>query len=336
MLRSAAGRDETIIDAEGFAPILNLHSGENDTSIIEGFTFRNAGSDDAAVRCQFASPTITDCVFENNDGRYGALFLGSQFQSTVRGCDFVGNRGDLGGAVYANGSLGRFVDCRFEGNSADDGGAVYLTFYAETRFDSCAFIGNEAEHGGAVYSMNAESRFEDCTFWGNTSGGGAIYLNQSYNPPRFHRCSLVGNEGGALYLLAADAVVTNTVIAFDRTGPALTCLLGSPNVSHCYVHGNAGGDSLGAFGHDNRFVDPLLCGLGIGDVSLCENSECLPGANPWGERVGARSEGCGTCGSLVARTSWTTIKALFGPRDGTRSEVNASSGTRGRQAARRF
>ncbi|MBD3368723.1 MAG: hypothetical protein GF405_11220 [Candidatus Eisenbacteria bacterium] len=312
-LTSSAGPGATVLDAGGFAPIITLQGGEDTTSVISGLTFRNGGSDNAAVRCQHGSPQIRDCVFETNTGRYGALYLGSSFEATVRSCGFIGNEGDDGGAVHANGSLGRFVDCSFEGNSAvGKGGAVYLTFYAETRFDSCRFASNEAEAGGAVYSMNAESRFENCSFWGNVADdGSAVYLNQSYNPPEFRRCSFVSNDGGTLYSLAADAVVTNSILAFDRSGPALTCLLGEPFLSHCYVFGNAGGDSLSGFGSSNRFEDPLLCGIETGDLSLCANSACLPPANPWGETVGAFGAGCASCGSPVEALSWGGIKSLF-------------------------
>jgi len=268
------------------------------------------------VRCQYASPRITNCIFEGNDGRYGALYLGSMFTSTVRGCVFRGNGGDIGGAVYANGALGRFADCSFEGNAAGGGGAVYLTFRAETRFDSCSFVSNEAEDGGAVYSMNAESRFEACTFWGNAAErGAAVFLNRSDNPPEFHRCSLVANDGGAFYSLQADAVVTNTIVAFDRTGPVLTNLVGDPLFTHCFIFGNAGGDSLGGHGADNLFVDPLLCWVDIGDVTLCSNSECLEETNPWGEAVGARGQGCGSCLSPVQRTSWGVFKARYRTRE---------------------
>ena len=312
VLRSSHGAAVTVIDAGGFAPVLTLHSGEDSTSVIEGFTFRNGGSDDAALRCQFASPLIRDCVFESNSGRYGALYLGSMFTSSVEGCVFSSNTGDDGGAVYVNGAEGRFSSCRFEGNSAEKGGAAYLTFYAETSFDSCAFVSNTADDGGAVYSVNAESRFEACTFWDNEADhGAAIYLNESYNPPEFHRCSFVSNTGGTFYSLMAGAVVTNTIVAFDRSGPALTCLLGTPTFTHCYVFGNAGGDSLTGFGVDNRFVDPLICGIDTGDLELCANSECLAGANPWSEAVGALDKGCPTSGSAVERTSWGAIKTLF-------------------------
>jgi hypothetical protein len=313
VLRSSEGPGETTIDPGGASPVLTLLSDQDSTCVIEGFTFRNGGSDDAVINCQNASPIIRNCVFESNTGRYGAIRLGESFEARIEQCVFRNNSGDSGGALSVYGALGRVTGCVFEGNTAELGGAVYLTFYAETRFDSCAFISNAADDGGAVYSMNSESRFERCTFWGNEADrGAAVYLNESYNPPEFHECSLVANDGGAFYSLMADADVSNSVIAFDTSGPALTCLLGLPSFTHCYIFGNAAGDSLSGFGADNRFVDPLICGIGTGDLFLCADSECVVcPENPWGEHVGALGVGCPTCSSAVEPLSWGRLKALF-------------------------
>lgn len=315
-LVSSAGPSSTIIDCEGAGRAFYFHTGEDSTSVVEGFTVRNGVADyGGAIRCQTSSPTILDCVFESNEATQGGGSVHSNATSSpaILGSSFVGNTSRKGGARYLDGSAGIVRDCEFADNAAlDYGGAAYLTFIADARFEDCVFRGNTADKGGAIYSVSSESSFDGCTFLENEADVGAgAYLQMDYNPPEFIRCTFAANDGGGIYCQSASPIISCSIFAFDRSGQGVGCLLGSPTITRSFVYGNAAGDSLCGEHADNRFVDPRFCGVYEGDVALCANSPCLPAVNGWGEEVGALPAGCPDCDSAVWPASWGAIKALF-------------------------
>jgi len=321
-LVSSGGAASTVIDCEGLGCAFFFHTGEDSTSTIDGFTVRNGLADwGGAVRCQGASPTIQNCVFESNEASLGggAIHAESSSAPTVEDCVFAGNTSCSGGAIYHSGAAGAVQRCTFNGNTATErGGAAYLSFIAETTFRECVFQGNTAASGGgAVYSVNAESVFDGCTFVGNVAPtGGGAYVQANYTPPEFLRCTFADNEGGGLYSLQADPVISYCVFAFDRTEAGIVCAgSGVPEITHSFFFGNAGGDSLCGDHSDNVFEDPLFCDVFAGNVDYCSNSPCLVGANPWGEEVGSGSEGCPDCDSPVDMSTWGSVKWMYRPRE---------------------
>ncbi|MFH1501874.1 MAG: right-handed parallel beta-helix repeat-containing protein [Candidatus Eisenbacteria bacterium] len=317
-LESTGGAASTVIDCGGSYRGFYFHTGEDTTCVIEGFTVRNCDGDyGGAVRCQGASPTFRNCVFTSNEASSGGGVLHADSSSGPRleACVLTGNSANVfGGALYMEGSTGRVRNCSFDANTSGNwGGAVHLKSIAETTFEDCDFRGNTATWGGAVYSVDAESAFERCTFVANeATWGGGVYIQTSYNQPRFKRCTFVDNGGGTIYCMDGYPIITQSILALDRTRSAVSCVgIGEPEISHCYVFGNAGGDSLCGSHANNAFEDPLLCGVPLGDVGLCDNSPCLPGLNPWGEHIGALMDGCGACNSPVNYTSWGLLKASY-------------------------
>jgi hypothetical protein len=119
----------------------------------------------------------------------------------------------------------------------------------------------------------------------------------------------------------SDAVRVHYATSFTMTDCIIAGTVGGVAVhqenssgtefSHCVVFGNAEGDSLPAYHHDNLFVDPLFCDPSEDDYSHCSDSPCLPTVNVWGELVGAYGEGCGPCDTSVEGASWGWIKGLF-------------------------
>lgn len=317
-LLSTGGAASTVIDCEGITYGFFFHTGEDSTSAIDGFTIKNCSSDyGAAVRLQGASPSIRNCVFASNSAWSGggAIHANSTSDPRIESCTFTDNAAQFGGAAYMDGSYGSFRDCTFADNSAAGlGGAVFLRMIAETSFVACDFTGNSSDqYGGAIYSLDSESTFERCTFVANEAPfAGGAYLQSSYNPPQFTACSFVDNSGGGIGAKDADAVITRSIFAFDRSGTGIACTgIGTPVVTHSVVFGNVQGDSLCGTHSENMFVDPLLCEYSSGNVGLCSNSPCLPLQNPWGEQVGARTADCPECDSPVRPSSWATIKSTY-------------------------
>jgi len=318
MLESSDGALTTFIDGEASYRAFYFHSGEDTTCVVDGFTIMNCVGDyGGAVRLQNASPTFSSCIFEDNTATSagGALHASMNCAPRFEICSFNGNTSQRGGAVQMDGSAGLFWNCDFTDNAAAGGwgGALNLKNIAETRFESCDFSGNEANWGGALCSGDAESSFESCVFTANeATWGGGIYIQTNYNQPVFSNCTVVDNAGSGFWVIDADPVITRSIVAFDRTGAGIICTgMGEPEISHCYVFGNAGGDSLCGSYADNAFDDPRLCAFHLGNVDLCSNSDCLPSENPWGEHIGARPSGCPDCEAPVRPSSWSTIKGIY-------------------------
>jgi predicted outer membrane repeat protein len=249
------------------------------------------GKEIAVISEAGAESTIIDCGEQDRGFRFSS---GESSEATVRGFTIVNGRADMGGAIYVHGSSPTITDCVFSGNGAGGGG------------------------GGAIYCADGSSpTIRDCGFYENTSDdrGGAI--RSSFASPSILNCTLVYNGaplGGGVACNGSTFTIANSVVAFN-VGGAILCEggVGIPSISHSCIFANAGGDSLCGNYHDNLFVDPLFCGMAQGNLTLCENSPCLPSGspwgNPWGELIGAYGQGCGSCDSPVEISFYAVLSA---------------------------
>ena len=97
--------------------------------------------------------------------------------------------------------------------------------------------------------------------------------------------------------------ITRSIMAFSTDGGGIHCQ-GTPNPDmwHCCIYANTGGDSLCGTYHDNIFEHPLFCDSMTDDYTLHIDSPCLPPNNPFGEQIGALGLRCGT-GTSVGKES---------------------------------
>lgn len=171
------------------------------------------------------SPTLSDCVFENNVSRDagGAVQIGVGSSAILQNCEFRDNEtglvagGGRGGAIaVASGSDGVLIDhCRFERNWSDRlaattsaaGGAVFTR--SGIRLERCTFRDNfSGFNGGALYVRDGDLRGWGNLFYADSSGrdGGAIYHE---NGDGAHTATLIedcvagvntpGNGGGIYF-----------------------------------------------------------------------------------------------------------------------------------------
>lgn len=268
-----------------------------------------------------SSPLIVDTDFiENLAYGGGGIYSNNSSPQLVR-CDFTGNLVEdygVGGGVMLNNSDGAvFTDCGFWGNGVATcvGGAIRSDYSAITVTD-CVFVDNISGTGGGLRMSGANSTtVTGCTFIGNTgswSAAGAIQCLFDASPT-ITNCTIVGNGKHQVWCQGASPTLEYCILAFAPTGLAVLCDEGTetPSISHCFVFGNAEGDSLcGGNYHDNEYVNPLLCDWEMDDVTLCADSPCLPGAT-WPSLVGAQDAGCAACGTAVEEMSWGVIKAMY-------------------------
>jgi predicted outer membrane repeat protein len=159
VLRSENGPENCILDGEDtYWPVFFFNKGETAAAEVVGFTVRNGEFiSGGAVYCVSSSPTIKNCVFENNS---------------------VTN---YGGALYCRDGSPTFINCSFDRNSAKQGGAVCYSAGSPT-FINCVMTRNSAESGGAIFIQSSNGRLVHCTLFDNTAQvyGPGIYCNFSF------------------------------------------------------------------------------------------------------------------------------------------------------------
>lgn len=274
--RSTEGPDVTIIeafDATSTRFVFRFDSGESDATLIEGFTFQNA----------------------YHSGEGSALIIAGGSSPVITNCVFQHNTAYLdGGAVHVSGagSSPSFQGCVFRENSSlTAGGAVSVEDGASPAFNVCLFDLNDFPSGGY--------------------NGGAVYVSGA--SPVFENCTFVENDLSQLYAEnGSNLQVSLSIIAHGPAGPGVSVEDPSDaTLERCVVYANAGGNAVPCQHTDVLFEAPLFCDHEADDYTLCADSPCLPANNPWGSWVGARGQGCPTCGTAVEPASWGLIKSLY-------------------------
>jgi hypothetical protein len=182
------GPDGTIIDCESVGRGFVFHSGEDSTTVVQGFTIRNG---DATI---------------DTSGAYG----GVQYEG--------------GGVVVFGGSGPTFKDCRITECSAYYGGGMAVAANSSVRLESCRFTGSTAIEGGGLYLYpGSQGRAVGTGFSANQAGaykGGGL---ESEGSLTLDGCSCTGNTGGGAvgYLTASNSVFSG------NTGSGVVVLYGS-------------------------------------------------------------------------------------------------------------
>jgi len=248
-----------------------------------------------------AAPTFFQCRFEQNDGSYGgAVCNWTEASPTFMSCEFDGNTGYYGGgAVFGHDDHAVFDGCEFTFNEPSNGpGGASGGELSDASFSYCSFYMNEAQYGGAISCENQSAlTVESSTIVENVSN--------------------IGDGAGICVWDDSSVSIDQTIIAFNRSGQAVYCELGSSATVTCSdVSDNDGGDWVGCLAGQegaggNLHVNPLICEVPINFLYLCADSPCLPENNDCGERIGAYDEGCPACESPVEGQSWGAVKALY-------------------------
>lgn len=174
----------------------------------------------------------------------------------------------------------------FFGNSALEGGAIRFCFFygglPEPTVRWNAVFDNDAlTKGGGVSVWDADPVIENCTFDGNGAGeiGGGVYVGGDETPPK--ECTLL-----------------TSIVSNSTNGGGVACGSALLTTSRCDVWGNVGGDYINCEpGVQDMSLDPLFCDPVNRNLTLRDDSPCLPAGNPWGVLIGAY--GAGDCGTSV-------------------------------------
>ena len=252
---SVAGRDLptdiTILDG-----VATYQGGyvNNQEHTIDGFKFYNCdGTLGAGLQCYMTSGTVTvsNCIFDQNSGTTGGLYVSGGGTCDVDDCDFTDNDGTSnGGAFYFSSSSGTMDNCTFDGNSGTTGwgvGGITGSGHTLSMTDCDVTDNSTAAYNGADIggSSSATLNCVRVKIDGHTGGtiGGAIRCTGTNT--KFVNCVITNNSasyGGAMYLSGGTHTITNCTLADNTagTGGSIRNTGGaSTTLYNCIIVGNS-------------------------------------------------------------------------------------------------
>jgi hypothetical protein len=342
-ITSTLTRDPAVVFCGYMGRGFVCQSGETAATVLRGFEI--IYPDGGGIVCWNASPTIQDCVIEDGRASTGAgMNVEGASAPQIIDCAFLRNEAYGGGGGLRSsgaGSRPSVKGCLFQENVAEIGGGAISRYDACPTFEHCTFESNSAHYSGGLRFEAGSAMVTNCLFRENhaVSGGamgsgfystptlryvtcinntasmrGACFADGTYADIQY--CTFVGGaspNGGGMFCGEPFGTMElrNSIIAFSTEGAAVTCdAVGWPTITRCCVFGNAGGDVMCGNTFNNIFEDPLFCDLQGEDLTLQEDSPCLPANNPWGQLIGAHEQGCE--GPVpVEDASWGAIKAMY-------------------------
>ncbi len=205
-LRSESVPKNCIIDCENDGRGFNFHSGETNTSLLTGFAIINGDVTTytpfvgGGIRCDNASPTISNCVIMNNvaESSGGGISCLNNSSPAIFGCIIRRNYADAGGGVYCGMSSSPMIDgCYISDNSAETGGGIDVFYSSAPTIRNCSITGNTISYnGGGVDCYDATATLTNCTIAGNTSteGWGGGIMCHTLSSVTVVNCILWGNS----------------------------------------------------------------------------------------------------------------------------------------------
>jgi subtilisin family serine protease len=230
-VRSENGPDKCVIDCQQKDRAFHFHSGENENSVLDGFTITNGnpGKYGGGIRCTASSPTIKNCILVGNvASEYGGgMYNCYKSNPTIINCIFRGNSsestcvlGNGGGMCNVVNSSPILIDCQFISNIASySGGAMHNAENSSPTMRGCIFHDNSANwSGGAMYNLKDSSPvISQCTFlWNWAKDGGGAICNYYSSNPKVTNCIFSGNStqdnGGAVKSYDSSPTLANCTL----------------------------------------------------------------------------------------------------------------------------
>ena len=287
--------DLVIINAEGTAE--NPHQGfvfhryETPNSVLSGLTITGGYHEmGGGMYCgDYAQPTITNCVFQENSASLGGgLYIESS--PTLTNCTFIANSADAGGGIYNSGQQPEckpvISDCVFYDNTVShNGGAMYnLGRYSEPTIMRSEFIRNSVSGagGGAIRNnMGGSPTLINCLITDNSAAtfGGAI-RNSNSGATKLTNCTLSRNSAQSGRALACNPddsatqspgvfIITNCIF-WNGGDEIFNDDKSVVNVTYSNIQG---GSENGSWpGQGNIDVEPYFADPDNGDYHLASRS----------------------------------------------------------------
>ena len=272
-VQSENGPETTIIDCEGNGRGFYIHSGEQQDSVVSGFTVKNGKGQEGpdflyhggGIYCENSSPTIDNCIITENSSYYGngiSIWGGAP---TISNCTITGNylifTSGNGGGIFCHETSALITNCTITGNQA---GGIFCRGGSPT-VTKCTITGNSTtgtpSYGGGISSENSSILISDCLIKNNSAGhGGGISFRGG--SPTIIRSSIVDNNstqvisggggggggiycGSDLYFNPANSIITNCFINGNTAGHGggISSAVGSTTIINSTISGNSASQS---------------------------------------------------------------------------------------------
>lgn len=320
-LKGIFGPGPTIIDCQNVGRGVYLHSGEDTTALVTGFTIAGGNPSGTytyggGILCDEASAKFTNLVVTANQANYGGGMSWIDSSPILQDVYIISNTAyDFGGGIYCTrDSLGRFERVEVMDNVAGySGGGMYDTYSSHSFFD-VIFHGNAADYGGGMYIGRSAPVMTRALFQYNTAlRGGAMFIPYE-STCEISRSTIVNNSNtqagwGVIQSNDSEPLITQSIIAYNDGGLGVGCAGPKyPTIYHSLSYANAVGDSLCGTHYDNLFRDPFFCDEPNDDYTLADDSPCLPAYNPWAVHIG--KYGAGGCGLVGVDDGHSPVTSL--------------------------
>lgn len=269
VVRSADGWTQTTIDGMGQGSVVRFESGEDSTSVLEGFTIQGGNADfpgfvgGGGLLCRnSSSPVINECDINNN---------------------YAGVLG--GGVACRDSSAPSIVECIIRNNSGGGshfgigGGGIACFGHSHLTLVNCRVERNEAVgvwggFGGAILCDNSFMDLVNCTVTQNTGFSQGGIRCQGNSELNIYKCTIASNWPIGLVLLdSSRGTLTNSIVWTNTEGGLRVGYDASINIRYCDIQ------EMWA-GIGNISVDPLFVDSENGDFHLQCKSPCIDAGDP--------------------------------------------------------
>ena len=278
-VRSENGPNTCIIDCQQQGNGFYFHRGEDQNSVLDGFTITNGldmVDEGGGIGCYESSPTIKNCGIIGNRaqglGDGGGILL-TRSNAKIMNCLITYNIASYGGGIYCSGNP-TIVNCLINSNAAfDRGGGIAYTESNGLTLDNCTFSNNSSQLGGGGFFADrySTSTLINCIFSGNraSQGGGVDYHYGALTLTgcRFKGNSSVGEWGGAMFCYGATVTLTNCILignsAMGGSGGGMYNWDSSLVLANCTFSGNLAesyGGGIYNEGSDANLTNCILWG----------------------------------------------------------------------------
>ncbi len=255
-LRSQNGADACIIDCEKAGRAVIFRSGEDENSVLDGFTITSG-------RAIFAEPDEYD--------ECGGGIICDNSSPTVRNCTILGNRAYMnGGGIYCIASGATITNCTIVANTSEEanGCGVACVQDSNVAISSCTISDNEGSGGdGAVYCQDSVATVTDCDFSRNNSSGIACRSSDV----TIERCTIANSNPSGIEIREGGSVTVRDCAIFGSYYCGVRCISGSPGIVNCTIAGNR---SYGILCRNSvpTVLNSILWANADGSVFLAEGS----------------------------------------------------------------
>jgi hypothetical protein len=281
-LYSSAGPAVTTINANGAAHAVQCVNGENDGTILEGFTITggiangispdNRGGGMLNVN---SSPTVINCTFSANSATYGGgMYNETGSNPTVTNCTFNANSANYGSGMWNNGDCSSIVtNCIFSSNNAGNaGGGMFNGPGSTTVTANCIFINNTAGYGAGIWNYTSSPMIINSAFSNNNGSNGGGMYNEAGSNITLYNCTFSGNTSNGILNSNSSSVVTNCILWNNTPSQIYNNPSSSATVTYSDVDG-------GFAGTGNIDTDPCFIDAAVVNLRLRPGSPCIDAGN---------------------------------------------------------